>query len=145
MQMTSTSPATPHPTILGEISPPDERVVRPNDPKQMLERQERLAIRRAWENDANVDRGLRKMFAKPLLVLLFVVVLANIGLIAADGVGIVNMKPAFYQFGVPGLSAMAGIILVVIKYLFDRWAHETLNKMMQELVTKIPADHHGAT
>ena len=89
------------------------------------------AIREAWVNQANSDRALREKITGRVLVLTMLQTIATIAVVAAAGAGALTLPADFYKFGLPSMSAVSGLALVITKYLFDRDSRQNLDEMMK--------------
>ena len=117
--------------ILGEISSNDLRVRQPHQLAEVIAAKREAAIREAWVNQANSDRALREKITGRVLVLTMLQTIATIAVVAAAGAGALTLPADFYKFGLPSMSAVSGLALVITKYLFDRDLRQNLDEMMK--------------
>jgi hypothetical protein len=92
-----------------------------------------VAILDAWISRTTSEQRLREKTTNRILGIVILQVVATVGLVIAAGVGLLQLPPDFYRFGLPSMAAVQALALVIMKYLFDRSSRQSLDTMMQAL------------
>jgi uncharacterized membrane protein YkvI len=78
------------------------------------------AVIRVWTEHSNSERSLREKTTTRILGLIFLQTLAVVAIVFTAGMGAITLPADFYKFGLPSMSGVIALALVMIKYLFDR-------------------------
>ena len=124
------SPPTEVTAVIGEVRPGDPAMWHPQSYVEWEGQERTRTVLAAWKEQVADERGLRRSYAKAVLMLIAGQVLGVFALVVAQGLGRLHLDTPVLQVLLPSvLGEVFGLGSLVTKYLFNQSLRHSMDSL----------------